>query len=83
VTWLGKCRTVIGEALEAMLRPQLIIDNSFHRSAVVNFMRAITASTLTEDVPAEMQAMIDLLNDTPANTPSCPPTTPQNAVGFA
>jgi hypothetical protein len=69
--------------LEAILRPQLIIDNSFHRCAVINFMRAITASTLTEDTPSEMLAMIAVLDNTPANTPSCPPTTPQNAVGFA
>jgi hypothetical protein len=69
--------------LEAILRPQLIIDNSFHKSAVVNFMRAITASTLTEDTPSDMQAMIALLDETPADTPSCPPTTPQNAVGLA
>lgn len=46
-------------------------------------MRAITASTLTEDTPSEMLAMIAVLDNTPANTPSCPPTTPQNAVGFA
>lgn len=62
------------------MRPQLIIDNSFQQPTVVNFMRAITASTLTQDTPCDMAEMLALLGNAPANTPTRPPTDSRNTT---
>jgi len=65
------------------MRPQLIIDNSAWQPPVINYLQAITAATLLEQLPNDMLAMLAMLGGAPDTTPSCPPTVPPCAVGFA
>ncbi|HEX7849869.1 MAG TPA: hypothetical protein VF485_09095 [Sphingomonas sp.] len=59
------------------MRPQLVIDNSYGQPPVISFMRAITASTLTADIPAVMADLLLLLEAVPAGSPSSPLSGPE------
>ncbi len=59
------------------MRPQLVIDNSYGQAPVISFMRAITASTLLEDIPAVMADLLLLLEAVPAGSPSSPLSGPE------
>lgn len=65
------------------MQPQLIIDNAAWQPPVINYLRAITAATLREAAPRDMAAMLGVLDAAPDTTPSCPPTLPPRAAGFA
>ena len=65
------------------MRPLLIIYNAHWQPPVINYLRAITAGTLLEPAPHDMLAMLAMLSAAPDTTPSCPPTVPPRAVGFA
>jgi hypothetical protein len=65
------------------MQPQLIVDNAAWQPPVINYLRAITAATLLETPPHDMLAMLAMLGAAPDTTPSCPPTVPPRAVGFA
>jgi hypothetical protein len=65
------------------MQPQLIIDNAAWQPPVINYLRAITAATLLEAAPHDMAAMLGVLDAAPDTTPSCPPTLPPRATGFA
>ncbi len=54
------------------MRPQLVIDNSYGQAPVISFLRAITASTLTAEIPAVMAELLVLLAAVPAGSPSSP-----------
>jgi len=59
------------------MRPQLVIDNSYGQAPVISFMREITASTLTADIPAVMADLLILLEAVPAGSPSSPLSGPE------
>ena len=59
------------------MRPQLVIDNSYGQAPVISFMREITASTLTADIPAVMAELLLLLEAVPAGSPSSPLSGPE------
>ena len=56
----------------AMMKPQLVIDNSFGQAPVISFMQAITASTLIAGIPAAMADLIAVLEAKPAGSPLSP-----------
>lgn len=68
---------------EAIMRPQLIIDNAAWQPAVINYLQAITVTTLRETPPHDMLAMLAALGDAPDTTPSCPPALPPRVSGLA